>query len=138
MIVAALIISPLVGEAQTANFPSQPAQPLSGINGQTLPITDVVNLINQITTKVVQGGQALQNLAGSATGQTQTVTTQNAAPGGSNYDVSGLVNLWNNINNWFSQNVGTSLADVVKTVVNFMIYIWEIIIKLLQVLVAHL
>lgn len=138
VLAVAFVLLPLAGEAQTApSFPSQPAQPLSGLSGQnpSLPVSDVVNLIDQISSKVVQGGQALQNLAGGTAGVSQTVTTQTV---GSNADISGLVNLWNNINNWFTANVGTSLADVVKTVVNFMIYIWEIIIKLLQALVAHL
>ena len=133
-----LVFLPVVGEAQVTGINPESAQTSVGGSAPSLPVSDVVNLIDQISSKIVQGGQALQNLAGGATGMSQTVTTQTNQTVGSQTDISGLVNLWNNVNNWFTQNIGTSLADIVKTVVNFMIYIWEIIIKLLQVLVAHL
>jgi hypothetical protein len=132
------VFLPMAGEAQITGINTAPQPPVGDNSIPSLPLTDVVNLINQITSKVVQGGQALQNLAGTATGVSQTVTTQTSQSVGSSYDISGLIGFWNSVNNWFTQNVGTSLSDVVKTVVNFMIYIWEIIIKLLQVLVAHL
>ncbi len=137
-LVIGLIFSPLVGEAQASGISPSSAQGAVGQGAPPLPLSDVVNLIDQVSSKIVQGGQALQNLAGGATGMSQTVTTQTGQTVGSGYNVSGLIGLWNNINNWFTQNVGTSLGDVIKAVVSFMIYIWTIIIKLLEALVAHL
>ncbi len=132
------ILLPAAGEAQISGLNPAPAININNNSVPSLPLTDVVDLINQITSKVVQGGQALQHLAGTVTGVNQTVTTPTNLPNGSNYNLSGLIGFWNSINNWFTQNIGTSLSDIVKTVVNFMIYLWEIIIKLLQVIVAHL
>ena len=50
-------------------------------------------------------------------------------------DVGGT---WASINNWFSSKIGVSLTDIIKAVVNLIIWIWEVIIKLIQTGLSYL
>ncbi len=57
---------------------------------------------------------------------------------------SGSINLsnvkssWNSINNWFFQNIGISFTEIVKSIANLVIWVWEIIIKLIKVGLSYL
>lgn len=49
-----------------------------------------------------------------------------------------LENLWNQINDWFSEKIGVSFRDILKVVINIIIWFWELIIKILQELVSKI
>ncbi len=89
------------------------------------PVNDLFNTIKKIQLPSINGRE---NAAGGNSlnlGQGTGVTT----------DVG---NVWQNVNNWFSANIGVSLANIITVAVNFMIWIWELVIKLLQVGLSYL
>lgn len=49
-----------------------------------------------------------------------------------------LRELWDKTNDWFSSYVGVSLRDIIKVVVNIVIWIWELIIGLLRDLLSKI
>lgn len=53
-------------------------------------------------------------------------------------DFSSVKSGWNSINNWFLENIGVSFTEIVKSVANLVIWIWEIIIKLIKVGLSYL
>lgn len=83
------------------------------------PFSDLVNLIQKVRIDTPN-----VNLTGS-TGQ------MNISSG----DIS---NIWQNINNWFLAHIGVSLTSIIKAVLNIIIWIWQLIISLLQSAVQHL
>jgi len=53
--------------------------------------------------------------------------------------LSSNLNLWwGKINNWFGVNVGVTLGQIIKVVLEIVIWIWQIIIELLKGLMAKL
>ncbi len=119
-----LIVSfiPFVVNAQT---PPNAQENLPG------PVNDLWNLLQKVRVDS-------PNLDVSQQGIGQTV--QQIANGKiSQSAVSGdLSSWWQSINGWFSANIGVSLGDIIKAVVNLVIWVWELIIKLLQGAVQNL
>lgn len=63
---------------------------------------------------------------------------QSTVSGGGSMDFSSVKEGWDSINNWFSSNIGVSFTEIVKSVANLVIWIWEIIIKLIKVGISYL
>ena len=57
---------------------------------------------------------------------------------GDSLDFSNVKSGWDSINNWFLQNIGVSFTEIVKSVANLVIWIWEIVIKLIKVGLSYL
>ena len=57
---------------------------------------------------------------------------------GDSLDFSNVKSGWDSINNWFLQNIGVSFTEIVKSVANLFIWIWEIVIKLIKVGLSYL
>jgi hypothetical protein len=89
------------------------------------PVNDLLNLVKGV--KV-----SSPNLNVSQQSVDQTV--QQIASG----NTGDLSSWWQSINGWFSANIGVSLADIIKAVVNLVIWVWELVIKLLQSAVQNL
>ena len=89
------------------------------------PVNDILNLVKGV--KV-----SSPNLDVSQESVDQTV--QQIASG----NTGDLSSWWQSINGWFSTNIGVSLADIIKAVVNLVIWVWELVIKLLQSAVQNL
>lgn len=78
-------------------------------------------------------------------GSVPLINTQNIqTPSGSELpapaatSLSGLTNLWNTANAWCEQHIGISLREIINTVINFMIWIWELIIKLIRAALSYI
>ncbi len=113
------ILVPILGSAQTtapiiSNLPNV-GQALSDI----IP-APVSGFIDQLKTILQNGVNAVGN-------------GQALSGGGNGLNLSNAGDIWNQINDWFSSNIGVSFTDIVKAVVNLIIWIWELIIKLIQV-----
>ncbi len=91
------------------------------------PVNDLLNTLSKININNTPGG---------------SLNTAGGPPSSVNINggdiLNQLGNLWQSLNNWFAANTGVSLSDIIKAVVNLIIWIWEIIIKLLQVGLSHL
>ena len=113
------VLAPMAGLAQT-DAPILPTLP--GVNqampsniNLPAPLTDFIDKLKTIN---VSGGSNM--------------------PGGSSIDLSSAKGFWASINNWFISNVGVSLTDIIKAVFNFIIWVWELIIKLIQAGLSYL
>jgi hypothetical protein len=99
---------------------------------------DVNNLgqtiLNQLPAPVSDFVQKLKTVFQSGTNG----TTISGLTSGSGLDLSDASGLWGQVNNWFSSNIGVSLSDIIRAVVNLIIWIWGLIIKLIQVGLSHL
>ena len=62
---------------------------------------------------------------------------QSSVSGGS-MDFSSVKEGWDSINNWFLENIGVSFNEIIKSVANLIIWIWEIIIKLIKLGLSYL
>lgn len=109
-----VLIAPVLSSAQTSP-PSLPNLPDLG-QSITAPISNFVDKLKAI------GGSNV------------------SVPDASNFDLgpSGVQGTWDNINNWFVSKIGVSLTDIIKAVVNLIIWVWELIIKLIQVGLSYL
>lgn len=112
IILSLVILTPVAGLAQT-NEPALPSLP--GIINLSAPISDFMDKLKNINV----GGSAMPG-------------------GGSGIDLSSVKGLWDSINNWFISNIGVSFTDIIKAVFNFIIWIWELIIKLIQAGLSYL
>lgn len=45
---------------------------------------------------------------------------------------SWILDIWNRVNNWMMQNIGISFSEVIKTISDFVIWMLELIIKLIR------
>ncbi|TSA45479.1 hypothetical protein D4R51_01760 [bacterium] len=112
IILSLVILTPIAGLAQT----SEPALPtLPGIINLSAPISDFMDKLKNINV----GGSAMPS-------------------GGSSIDLSSVKGFWASINNWFVSNIGISFTDIIKAVFNLIIWIWEVIIKLIQAGLSYL
>lgn len=92
-------------------------------NNMPGPVNDLLDTINKIQLPTIDVG-------GSSAGGSLNLGQGNVT--------TDLGSIWQNVNNWFSANVGVSLADIIKVAVNFMIWIWELVIKLIQAGLSHI
>ncbi len=119
---------PLVAGAQDASMSTNP----QGIKNLQLNLgsSGVVQDIMSIFDKV-KGSVPLID--------TQVAPTSgNTLPTAPVTNLSGLTNIWNNVNAWCEKNVGISLREIINTVINFMIWIWELIIKLIRAALSYI
>lgn len=96
-------------------------------NGMPGPLNDLLNVIQNVKIGSPNLDVTQQNVSQAV----NQVAQGNISSG----DLSGW---WQGINNWFVANTGVSLASIVKAVLNLIIWVWELIIKLLQSAVQHL
>ncbi|MGC9603580.1 MAG: hypothetical protein ABSF47_03900 [Minisyncoccia bacterium] len=115
------LLAPILSSAQSQN----PAN-VSGINNLNLndiqqnlpaPVSDFVNKLKG----VFENGPGMS-------GPTN----------GPQINLSDVGGTWASINSWFSSKIGVSLTDIIKAVVNLIIWIWELIIKLIQTGLSYL
>jgi len=115
------LLAPVLSSAQSQNPGTVP-----GINNLNLnqiqeslppPVSDFVNKLKG----VFENGPGMSTLGN-----------------GPQVNLSDVGGTWSSINNWFSSKVGISLTDIIKAIVNLIIWIWEIIIKLIQTGLSYL
>ncbi len=128
IVLIAAVSMPLVAGAQDANVNTNPqgVQNLQfNINSSGL-VQDAMKLINKVKENV------------------PLIDTQNAPTPGNTLptapltSLSGLTNLWNTANAWCEEHIGISLREIINTVINFMIWIWELIIKLIRAALSYI
>ncbi|GEM_PF-1600101 len=88
-------------------------------------VQDAINLFNKVKENV-----PLVDTQGTQSGETLPTAPVTS--------LSGIVNLWNSVNAWCEQHIGISLREIINTVINFMIWIWELIIKLIRAALSYL
>ncbi len=112
LLVLTILMAPVPSSAQTPSLPDVNVS----INNLTLPgpISDFIDKLKGIN-------------VGPST------------PGGSgSIDLSSLRGFWDSLNNWFSSNIGISFTDIIKLIFNFIIWVWELVIKLIQAGLSYL
>lgn len=93
------------------------------------PVNDLVNLVQKVKIDAPNA-----NLTSGSNGGIDINLGQLGQSG-----VSGdLGSIWQSANNWVSSHVGISLNDIVKAILNIVIWIWQFLIGLLKDLVSHL
>lgn len=102
-------------------------------SAQTAPIIPDVIDVGQVITESIPAPIAnfIDKLKGINIGGQPSVS-------GGSMDFSSVKSGWDSINNWFTQNIGVSFTEIVKSVANLVIWIWEIIIKLIKVGLSYL
>ncbi len=130
LLVASFFI-PLIGSAQQAQT-VQNAQGIQNLNPSALvPVQDLMNLLNKAKSyvpllNVAQGRHTVQAPAPAA------------IPSIAAFDLSTLTNAWSSANAWSEANLGVSLTSIATTVMNFMMWIWGLVWKLLQFGLSHI
>lgn len=125
IILSLAFMVPTLGLAQTPVPPAVPNIDVSNLSqtiSNELP-APVSNFVQKLK-GMFQGGPN----GGGGTGLTV----------GNGSSFSGGSDLWGRINNWFSSNIGISLSDIIRAVANLIIWIWELIIKLIRVGLSYL
>ncbi|MEK7086830.1 MAG: hypothetical protein AAB935_01070 [Patescibacteria group bacterium] len=110
IILSLIILIPLLSSAQ--------------VNDSVLP--DTINLLAPISNFI----DKLKNIN---IGESVSLGEAN-----SEIDLSSAKSIWEKINNWFSSHIGVSFTDIIKAIFNFIIWIWELIIKLIRVGLSYL
>jgi len=121
IILSLAFIVPALSLAQQTSLPAVPTN--ININDLTQTVS------NQLPAPVSDFISKLKDVFQNGTNG-PTVTSLTSGNGMNLSDASGV---WNQINNWFSSNIGVSFSDIIRAVVNLIIWIWELIIKLIQV-----
>ena len=132
MLIVAFFV-PLIGSAQEAQ-PVQTTQGIQNLNPSSLlPIKDIENFLNN-----AKGSVPLLN----ALQEPQNVSAQTPANGSipsiSSFDLSALKQAWDSANAWSEAHLGVSLTEIATTIMNFMIWIWGLIWKLLQLVFSQI
>lgn len=98
----------------------------------TLPDLDIKDLGDKVTS-------GLPTPVSDFIGKLKSINVGPSTPGGSGpIDLSSLRGFWDSLNNWFSANLGISFAAIVKMIFNFIIWVWELVIKLIQTGLSYL
>ncbi len=125
IILSLVFIIPVLSSAQT----TPPTVPVNiDLNNLSQTISD------QLPAPVSDFIQKLKDVFQNGTNG----TTINGLTSGNGIDLSNASGLWSQINNWFSSNIGVSLSDVIRAIANLIIWVWELIIKLIQVGLSHI
>lgn len=58
--------------------------------------------------------------------------------GQNTFNESEISGWWNNLNTWLTQNIGISFSEILRTVGNFIVWAFELIVKLLKAGLSYL
>ena len=126
---------PLVGGAQNAQ-PVETTQGIQNLNPNSLlPIQDIENFLNK-----AKGSVPFLNAVQVQGPQNVSVQTPASGPVPSmpSFDLSALKGAWNSANTWSEAHLGVSLTDIATTTMNFMIWVWGLLWKLLQLALSQI
>jgi hypothetical protein len=115
-----LIAAPVSGSAQTDTAP--PALPKLDLTNLGQSVSDslpdpISNFIDKLKGIDIKGS---------------------AGADGGSMDLSSAKGAWDSINNWFLENIGVSLNEIIKAIANLIIWVWELIIKLIKTGISYL